>query len=259
MTSHKPRRRFAQHFLIDEGVIEQIIAVIAPASSQSLVEIGPGLGALTRILVDTVTTLQVIELDRDLAEELPRRLGNPPNLQVHATDALDTDFTALAGERPLRILGNLPYNISSPLLFHLLEHRPVIQDMHFMLQNEVVDRLAARPGSRTYGRLSVMVQLVCRVDKLFEVPPESFSPPPRVNSAVVRLVPTEAPAVRVDQPTQFEQVVRQAFSQRRKTLRNSLRNLLDESEIRAAGIDPGARPETLDLVGFAALSNKLSQ
>ena len=259
MTSFKPRRRFAQHFLVDEAIIERIIAVISPAPNECLVEIGPGLGALTRPLVEIVKSLQVIELDRDLADELPRRLGNPPNLHIHAMDALATDFTELAGAQHLRILGNLPYNISSPLLFHLLDHQPVIQDMHFMLQNEVVDRLAASPGGRDYGRLSVMVQLVCRVDKLFEVPPESFSPPPRVNSAVVRLVPAKTPLVRVDQPAHFERVVRQAFSQRRKMLRNSLRDLLDENEIRAAGIDPGARPETLDLVGFAALSNKLSR
>ena len=258
MTAFKPRRRFAQHFLIDEAVIERIIAVISPAPDECLVEIGPGLGALTRALVEIVRSLQVIELDRNLADELPRRLGNPRNLHVHAMDALTTDFTKLAGEHRLRIVGNLPYNISSPLLFHLLDHQPIIQDMHFMLQNEVVDRLAASPGNRDYGRLSVMVQLVCWVDKLFEVPPESFSPPPRVNSAVVRLVPAKTPTVLVDKP-HFERVVRQAFSQRRKTLRNSLRDLLDENEIRAAGIDPGARPETLDLVGFAALSNKLSR
>ena len=256
---HKPRRRFGQHFLIDEQIIEQIITVISPAPNDHLIEIGPGLGALTRMLVESDATLDVIELDRDLASALPQRLGNPENLRIHTMDALKTDFTALAEGHALRILGNLPYNISSPLLFNLLDHRAVIADMHFMLQDEVVDRLVADPGSRDFGRLSVMVQLVCRIEKLFVVPPESFSPPPRVNSAVVRLIPRKTPAASVDQPDDFEQVVRQAFSQRRKTLRNSLRSLLDEEQLRAAGIDPGARPETLNLGAFAALSNQLSK
>ena len=258
-SKHQPRRRFAQHFLIDETIIEQIIAVISPAPDQHLLEIGPGLGALTRVLAASGALLDVIELDRDLARDLTGRLDNPENLQIHTMDALKTDITALAKDARLRVLGNLPYNISSPLLFHLIAHRCVITDMHLMLQDEVVDRLVATPGNRSYGRLSVMVQLVCRVHKLFVVPPESFSPPPKVNSAIARLVPRDIPAVQVDDPGHFEQVVRQVFSQRRKTLRNSLRNLLDEEQIRAADIDPRARPETLDLVGFAALSNQLSR
>ena len=182
-SQHKPRRRFAQHFLIDERIIEQIIRVISPHQGDHLIEIGPGLGALTRRLVESRATLDVIELDRDLAKALPKRLGNPNNLRIHTMDALEADFTLLAKEGALRVLGNLPYNISSPLLFHLIEHRSVIEDMHFMLQEEVVDRLVAHPGNRDYGRLTVMVQLVCRVEKLFQVPPSAFSPPPRVNSA----------------------------------------------------------------------------
>ena len=256
---HKPRRRFGQHFLIDEHIIEKIITVISPRGADNLVEIGPGLGALTRVLIEAGFELEVIELDRDLAKQLPQRLGDPQNLHMYTQDALKTDFTELARGRELRVFGNLPYNISSPLLFHLLAHRTVIDDMHFMLQDEVVERLVANPGGRDFGRLSVMVQLVCRADKLFAVPPEAFSPPPRVNSAIVRLVPRDALAARVDDRTHFEKVVRQAFSQRRKTLRNSLRNLLDENQIRSAEIDPGARPETLELAQFAALSNQLSK
>lgn len=259
LKNHKPRRRFGQHFLIDDRVIEQIVAIIAPADGDYLIEIGPGLGALTQVLVHSDATLDVIELDRDLAQTLAQRLGDPTNLRIHTMDALKTDFTELAEGKTLRILGNLPYNISSALLFHLLEHRRVIKDMHFMLQNEVADRLVAKPGSRTYGRLSVMVGLLCQVEKLFLVRPESFSPAPRVDSAVLRLTPRAMPAAPVECLEDFEHVVRQAFSQRRKTLRNALRTLLDETQIRLADIDPGARPETLNLESFAALSNTLSR
>ena len=203
-SAHKPRRRFAQHFLIDETIIEQIITVISPSPEEHLVEIGPGLGALTRVLAASGVLLDVIELDRDLARDLAGRLGNPGNLRVHIMDVLKTDITALAKDTRLRVLGNLPYNISSPVLFHLIAHREVITDMHLMLQNEVVNRLVASPGKRSFGRLSVMTQIVCRVEKLFTVPPESFSPPPKVNSAVVRLVPRDVPAAQVDDPTHFE-------------------------------------------------------
>lgn len=257
--SFQHRRRFAQHFLIDERVIEQIVTVISPHDDDHLIEIGPGLGALTRLLVESGSMLDVIELDRDLARELPKRLGDPDNLRIHTMDALTTDFTSLAAGNPARVIGNLPYNISTPLLFHLLSHQAVIRDMHFMLQDEVVNRLVAKPGGGDFGRLSVMVQLECRVEKLFQVPPEAFSPPPKVNSAVTRLVPRDTPSAVIANRGDFEKVVKQAFSQRRKTLRNSLRTVLDETQIAAAGIDPGVRPETLDVVAFAALSNQLSK
>jgi len=255
----KPRRRFGQHFLIDDRVIESIVSAISPSKGDVLVEIGPGLGALTGMLAKTDAKLEVIELDRDLAQTLAERLGHPANLQIHTMDALKTDFTELAEGNRLRIVGNLPYNISSPLMFHVIEHRSVIKDMHFMLQNEVVDRLVAKPGSRSYGRLSVMVGLQCSVEKLFIVPPESFSPAPRVNSALVRLQPRLTYTTSVHRLEDFEYVVRQAFSQRRKTLRNALRRIIDERQIRSTGIDPGARPETLNIEEFAALSNELSR
>lgn len=257
---HRPRKRFGQHFLEDVDAIERIVKAIAPTDAQTLVEIGPGLGALTRVLLDHVDELEVVELDRDLAAKLPARLGHPSGLRVHVADALTFDFSALGTkERSVRVVGNLPYNISTPLLFHLIDLGHGICDMHFMLQAEVVDRLVAGPGSRRYGRLSVMAQLACRVEKLFSLGPHAFRPPPKVNSAVVRLeVRNEAP-VALSDAASFDAIVRQAFSQRRKTLRNSLKGMLDEGRIQAAGVDPAARPETLDLVAFASLSNQLSR
>jgi 16S rRNA (adenine1518-N6/adenine1519-N6)-dimethyltransferase len=255
---HSPRKRFGQHFLHDPDIIAHIIAAIHPKPGERLVEIGPGLGALTRPLLQAVGELDVVELDRDLLEPLRSRCTGLGMLRIHQADALEFDFSALRGHGPrLRIAGNLPYNISTPLLFHLLTQAEHLHDLHFMLQHEVVERMAASPGDPAYGRLSVMLQYRCRVEFLFTVGPEAFRPPPKVRSAVVRLVPCETLPVVVQDERRFAGVVRQAFSQRRKTLRNSLDGLLDATHIEAAGVDPGARPETLDLAAFAALSNVL--
>lgn len=253
---HPPRKRFGQHFLHDPHVIDRILAVIRPRPGERWVEIGPGLGALTRPLLQAAGELDVVELDRDLLEPLQARCAGLGTLRIYQADALQFDFAQLRNEGPrLRVAGNLPYNISTPLLFHLLAQSEQIHDLHFMLQREVVERMAAGPGEDAYGRLSVMLQYRCRVESLFTVGPGAFQPPPKVWSAVVRLVPRETSAVAVQDEQQFAEVVRRAFAQRRKTLRNSLRGLLDTSQIEAAGVDPIARPETLDLAAFAALSN----
>lgn len=255
---HRARRRFGQHFLHQASVIERIVRVMAPGPGEAVVEIGPGLGALTGALLDAAGSLDVIELDRDLAARLKARF-DAAALRVHQCDALAFDFPALSRERgPLRVVGNLPYNISTPLLFHLLAAGGAVRDMHLMLQKEVVDRMVAGPGGRDYGRLSVMVQFRCRAETLFNVEPGAFTPPPKVRSSVVRLVPLAAPAVNVADPRRLERVVSLAFGQRRKTLRNSLKPLMSAGQIEAAGIDPGARPETLDLAGFAALANQVN-
>lgn len=250
---HRARKRFGQNFLHDHHVIGRIVRAIAPRAGERLVEIGPGLGALTLPLLQEAGNLQVVELDRDLIPKLRQLAAGAGDLVIHAGDALQFDFSSLTGEQRLRVVGNLPYNISTPLLFHLLEQAGVIQDMHFMLQKEVVDRLAARPATPDYGRLSVMVQFHCRVEKLFTVPPAAFTPVPRVDSAVVRLTPHSRPPVEADAGI-LANVVARAFSQRRKTLRNTLRGLLNEVQIAAAGIDPQRRAETLSLDEFAALA-----
>jgi 16S rRNA (adenine1518-N6/adenine1519-N6)-dimethyltransferase len=253
---HRARRRFGQHFLHDSAVIDRIVRAAALKQGDAAVEIGPGLGALTGALLAAAGRLDVIELDRDLVKKLQSRF-DPEAVRVHQADALRFDFVGLSEERgPLRIVGNLPYNISTPMLFHLLNAGSAIRDMHLMLQKEVVARMAASPGGRDYGRLSVMVQFRCQVDVLFNVGPGAFRPPPKVHSAVVRLVPRKAPAVPVSDPRALEQVVSLAFGMRRKTLRNSLKPVLSGAEIEAAGVDPGARPETLDLAAFAALANR---
>ncbi|HPF58074.1 MAG TPA: 16S rRNA (adenine(1518)-N(6)/adenine(1519)-N(6))-dimethyltransferase RsmA [Candidatus Competibacteraceae bacterium] len=255
---HSPRKRFGQHFLHDPEVIACIVAAIHPAMGERMVEIGPGQGALTRPLLRAVGELDVIELDRDLLEPLHARCAGLGTLRIYQADALEFDFARLHSDGPrLRVAGNLPYNISTPLLFHLLTYAEHLSDMHFMLQQEVVERMAADPGNPAYGRLSVMLQYRCQVESLFTVEPEAFYPPPKVQSAVVRLVPRETLPVIVQDEKRFAEVVRQAFSQRRKTLRNSLCGLLDADRIKAAGVDPGARPETLDLAAFAALSDAI--
>ena len=255
MREHRPRKRFGQNFLRDPNVVAKIADAIAPAPDDHLVEIGPGLGALTEVLLPRVKAMDAVELDRDLVPRLAQRCGALGQLRIHSADALKFDFAALAADgRKLRIVGNLPYNISTPLMFHLLRNRTVIRDMHFMLQKEVVDRLAASPGSKDYGRLSVMMQYHCEVAALFEVPPAAFDPPPKVMSAVVRLRPWDTPPVAVPDEAQLERLVTRAFSQRRKTLRNTLKGLLDAAQIEAAGIDPARRAETLSLDEFAALA-----
>ena len=261
--AHRARKRFGQNFLHDERVVERIVGALAPARDDRLVEIGPGLGALTGPLLARVDRLDVVELDRDLAAALPGRLDHPSNLVVHQADALRFDFRALAGDGAQRLIGNLPYNISTPLLFHLLdqadgreaagEATPVV-DMHFMLQQEVVERLVAAPDSSARGRLSVMAQARAEVTRLFGVRPGAFRPAPKVDSAVVRIVPrTLEPADRARLPA-LEQLVRAAFAQRRKTLRNTLKGLLDAERIESAGIDPARRAQTLSLAEFERLA-----
>ena len=257
--NHRPRKRFGQNFLHDPGIIQRIVAAIDPQPGDNLVEIGPGQGAITLELLAILQKMQAVELDRDLLEPLSRRCAPVGDLVIHNADALKFDFTALASpERPLRVVGNLPYNISTPILFHLLDQSDNIKDMHFMLQKEVVERMASGPGSKIYGRLSVMLQARCRVDALFTIGPGAFNPPPKVDSAFVRLTPHLSPPCRIDDWERFSQLVNQAFSQRRKTLRNSLRKLLDVEQIEAAGIDPTTRPEQLGLIEFAALANRLA-
>lgn len=251
---HRPRRRFGQNFLTDRNVVERIIAAIAPARGDHVLEIGPGLGALTGPLLEHVDRLDVIELDWDLAAALRERFGDAPALTIHRQDALKTDIADLAADSPLRVVGNLPYNISTPLIFHLLAARRHVADMHFMLQREVVERMAAKPGSKRYGRLSVMVQYACDAQRLFDVPPGAFRPPPQVTSSIVRLVPHASPPVEVTDEALFARVVSAAFGQRRKTLRNTLASLLSPAAIEAAGVNPAARAETLGLREFAALA-----
>ncbi len=256
--SHIARKRFGQNFLHDVGVIQHIVSLVGPEPGQHIVEIGPGKGALTQYLLKETDVLDVIELDRDLIPVLERVCAGLGELRIHSADVLRFDFAALATDgRPLRLVGNLPYNISTPLLFHVLEKVQCVQDMHFMLQKEVVQRMAASPGDPDYGRLSVMIQYYCYVDPLFLVDPDAFSPAPKVESMVVRLVPHTEPRVQVTSTTHFAAVVKQAFAQRRKTLRNTLKGLLSEDQIRAQGIDPTLRAETLSLEQFAKLSNAL--
>jgi 16S rRNA (adenine1518-N6/adenine1519-N6)-dimethyltransferase len=258
VSAHRPRKRFGQNFLHDAQVIEQIVACIAPRSDDLLVEIGPGQAALTRPLIASGAELHLVEIDRDLVAQLRSLFAAQRRVTVHACDALRTDLPELTGNRPFRLVGNLPYNISTPLIFHVLKWHGLVRDMHFMLQKEVVERMAASPGSHAYGRLSVMTQFRCEVTPLFDVAPESFRPVPAVHSSVVRLEPLAETPVDAGSESEFARVVSAAFSQRRKTLRNSLRALLTPVQLEAAGVDPGARAEQLSLSQFAALSRALS-
>jgi 16S rRNA (adenine1518-N6/adenine1519-N6)-dimethyltransferase len=254
---HRPRKRFGQNFLHDPQVIQRIVDNIRPRAGQAMVEIGPGEGALTAELLPLLGQLDVVELDRDLIPLLETRLAGLGELRIHQADALKFDFCQLSpGPAQLRVVGNLPYNISTPLLFHLLDMSHCIQDMHFMLQKEVVERITAQPGSGQYGRLSVMMQYHCQTEMLFTVGPGAFRPAPKVDSAIVRLTPHRQPPVAVE-VDRLAQLVSRAFAQRRKTLRNNLKGLLDTSAIEAAGIDPGIRPERLSLEEFARLAEHL--
>lgn len=281
--THTPRKRFGQNFLHDYNIIYNIISSIQAKPDQHWVEIGPGQGALTEPLLNQGVRLDVVELDRDLVVLLKQKFKQYPNLKIHSADALRFDFSSLvdgddqsagsglartapegaragiARDENLRVIGNLPYNISTPLMFHLLDNAYCIEDMHFMLQKEVVDRICAAPGSKKYGRLSVMMQYYCATELLFDVPPESFDPAPQVMSAIVRLVPHRQPPVEVNDIAKLNRVVTQAFSQRRKTLRNSLKKLIPEEEIVALGIDPTLRAESISLAEFAQLSNLLQE
>jgi len=256
VSSHRPRKRFGQHFLRDQQVIDQIVAAINPQPDQQLIEIGPGEGVLTRPLLEAAGKLQVVELDRDLAAALARRLGQPSGLKIHQGDALMFDFSSLVQDqnKRLRVVGNLPYNVSTPLLFHLFDHAESIEDMIFMLQKEVVDRLVAEPGSRQYGRLSVMASFYCEMQSLFDVGPGAFDPPPKVDSSIIYMRPKLLSDDQKALHQRLEVVVRTAFNQKRKTLRNSLKKLLDAESIERAGVNPLARPETLSLDEFLALA-----
>jgi 16S rRNA (adenine1518-N6/adenine1519-N6)-dimethyltransferase len=252
---HRARKRFGQHFLHDRGVIERIVAAIDPRPGERLVEIGPGLGALTLPLLQRTGRLEVIEIDRDVIPPLQEHCRGAGELVVHNQDVLETDFAALAaGGPPLRVCGNLPYNISTPLLFHLLDAAGSIRDMHFMLQKEVVDRMVAPPGGKDYGRLTVMLAASCRCERLLRVGTGAFSPPPKVDSAVVRILPLVTPPFPLPDRARFARVVAAAFSMRRKTLRNSLRGVVAEQAFEAAAVDPGRRAETLRPEEFAALA-----
>lgn len=252
---HRARKRFGQNFLHDPGVIDRILAAIAARPGEALVEIGPGRGALTRGLLSAAGTLDAIELDRDLIAPLARACADSGQLRLRQADALGFDFATLHRDKPLRIVGNLPYNISTPLLFHLLDHAPIISDMHLMLQKEVVERIVAAPGGKLYGRLSVMVQSRAEATSLFRIGPGAFRPAPSVESALLRLrLPVVAPVALAD-PPHHARLVAAAFAQRRKTLRNSLRDCIPAAVFEQAGIDPGARAETLTVTDFARLSN----
>lgn len=259
MSTHQARKRFGQNFLHDPTVIERILRLLNIQADQSVVEIGPGQGALTIPLLKQGVTLDVVELDRDLIQLLQRDVAPLGQLTIHSADALKFDFQQLVKpDKTLNVIGNLPYNISTPLLFHLLEFAPVISCMTFMLQKEVVDRLAAQPDSSDYGRLSVMMQYHCQVEKQFDVGAGAFKPAPKVDSSIVQLFPHKTPPVNVQTPAHLQQVVTASFAQRRKTLRNNLKGLLTAEQITAIGIDPQARAETLSLAEFAQLANQLS-
>jgi 16S rRNA (adenine1518-N6/adenine1519-N6)-dimethyltransferase len=259
---HKARKRFGQNFLHDSNIINKIVLAINPKEGQNLVEIGPGMGAITEPVLQAAGALNVVEIDRDLIPRLRTQFFNYPKFKIYEGDALEYDFTQLIDKEvenpaPLRIIGNLPYNISTPLIFHLLSYteQKLVQDMHFMLQKEVVDRLAAGPGTSDYGRLGIMAQYWCRVEPLFIVGPGAFNPPPKVDSAIVRLVPHETLPFPTKDHDVLQHVVRQAFSMRRKTLRNTLKTLITADNIEGLGIDAGLRPERLSLEQYVMIAD----
>ena len=254
---HRPRKRFGQHFLHDRNIIECILRALDPQPGDSVVEIGPGQGALTYPLLERCDRLIAIELDRDLLPVLEQQAAKYGQLQLINADILEFDLAEL-GPGPQRLVGHLPYNISTPLMFHLLESAGLIRDMHFMLQKEVALRLVADTGDANYGRLSVMLQYHCDCSYLFDVAPGCFTPPPRVESAVVRLVPFTKPRHDVGNYEKFAQVVQTAFSQRRKTIANSLKSVIDRDRLDACNIDPGLRAENLTLADFASISRSLA-
>ena len=257
------KKHLGQNFLHEKGVIDKIVQAVSPQPGDRIVEIGPGQGALTFPLLKKHGELTAIEFDRDLHAPLQAAAGEHGRLRLIEGDVLGVDFTALAGELAgpggqIRLVGNLPYNLSSPILFHALDHAAAIRDMHFMLQKEVVERMAAGPGSKVYGRLSVMLQAYCAVTPLFTVPPGAFRPAPKVDSAVVRLVPKPAERIEVADHRMFANVVRAAFGQRRKTLRNALNGVADAAQVEAAGLRQDARAEQVEVAGFVRLANLLA-
>lgn len=258
--SHQPRKRFGQNFLQDEGIIAQIIAAIEPRVDDLMVEIGPGLGALTAELLPLLQKLHVIEFDRDLIPKLKKTCANLGELVIHQGDALRFDFVSLIlGVQKLRIVGNLPYNISSPLIFHLLDFAPHIKDMHFMLQKEVADRISAKVSTKAYGRLSIMVQYFCRAEKLFDVAPQAFHPQPKVTSSFIRLIPHKKILPQAKDFARFSEIVKIAFNQRRKTLRNALKSIISAEELEKLGIDAKLRPEQLSVEDYVKISNVMEK
>ncbi len=256
---HRARKRFGQNFLHDQYTIDAIVSAIAPRQNDVLVEIGPGLGALTEPVCDQVDKMHVVELDRDLAARLREHPRLKDKLIVHEADAMKFDFDELAQPgRPLRIFGNLPYNISTPLIFHLLEKSQHITDMYFMLQKEVVERLAAGPNSKDYGRLTVMTQYYCQVSPVLEVGPHAFKPAPKVDSAVVRLAPWPKRPYEALDVADLQRVCQEGFGQRRKTIRNSFRNFITAEQLEELNIDPNLRPENLTLAQFVSIANWLT-
>lgn len=255
---HQARKRFGQHFLTDAQVIHNIVTAIDPQPGQHLVEIGPGLGAITLPVLERAREMDAVEIDRDVIAALKVSSSLAGVLNIHEANVLKFDFTALRRDGKLRVIGNLPYNISTPLLFHLLEQVEHIHDMHFMLQKEVVERMAAQPGGKEYGRLTVMLAPWVRIEPLFDIEPTAFRPPPKVWSTLVRLIPHATPPFMIKDRELFSQVVLAAFSQRRKTLRNALQSLLSTEQIQSVGIDPGLRAEVLTPADFARLAALLA-
>ena len=270
---HHAKKRFGQNFLIDKSVINHIVDSIQPQADDVMIEIGPGLGAITRPLLTRLNSLNVIELDRDIIPKLMMNceiadIENKHKLIVNESDVLKFDFASFQSQQAelkqhddvkLRIVGNLPYNISTPVLFHLLNYRHLIQDMHFMLQKEVVDRIVAVPGVKNYGRLSVMLQTFCDTQALFEVHPHAFQPPPKVDSAILRLIPRAQDEDRIDNFSLYEKLIRQAFSQRRKTLKNTLKGLCSSEQIEQSGLSPGQRAEELSIKNFVKLYRTIAE
>jgi len=255
MKEHVARKRFGQNFLVDQGIIGAIVSAVNPQRGDTLVEIGPGLGAITRPLLDRLDHLHVVEIDRDLIARLKKQYP-PERMTIHAGDALAFDFASIGTK--LHLVGNLPYNISTPLLFHLADYAEIVYDMHFMLQKEVVERMVALPGESDFGRMSVMLQYRFYLEWLIDVPPESFDPPPKVQSAVVRLIPKDVAELHAKSHTKLSHVVLAAFSQRRKMLRNTLKGTLDDAGFAALNIDPTRRPEDLSVDDYVRIANYLT-
>lgn len=254
---HQPRKRFGQHFLVDPATIAEIVAAIQPRESETIVEVGPGQGAISGPLAKRAGNFHAIELDRDLAAELRKQFSSQANVTIHEGDVLEFDFATLGHE--LRVVGNLPYNISTPLLFRLVEFGQIIRDMHFMLQKEVVDRLSAPPGNKTYGRLSIMLGCSMEIVPLFDVPAAAFYPPPKVTSSVVRMRPLPAGTFEIIDHDKLSHLVAEAFSQRRKTLRNALKGSATEDDLVAAGMNPQSRPERASIAHYVALANLIAR
>jgi 16S rRNA (adenine1518-N6/adenine1519-N6)-dimethyltransferase len=254
--NHRPRKRFGQHFLAAPDVIEQIVAAISPRQGETIVEIGPGQAAITAPLAACTSELHAIEFDRDLAAALKNRFAGDDHVTIHEADALTFDYASLGTN--LRIVGNLPYNISTPLLFHLLQFNSIVEDLHFMLQKEVVDRMCASPGGKSFGRLTIMLGCQMEVVPLFNVPPTAFSPQPKVTSALVRMRPIPEPGFNVRDKDLLSTIVKSAFSRRRKTLRNALQGVVEVADLTEADIDPGIRPEQVPVEAWILLANHVA-